>query len=386
MEKIEKLSLRAVTRQFGATTALHDFNLEITGGKFITFLGPSGCGKTTALNCLAGLLDLTTGEILLNGRPIQDVPAEKRGFGMVFQNYALFPHLSVFHNVSYGLEVRRVPKAEREQRVRRALALVQLGEFARRYPAQLSGGQQQRLAIARTIVLEPNLLLLDEPLSNLDANLRNEMRIEIKRLHNELGLTTVYVTHDQSEAMSLSDQVVVMRAGRIEQIGSPQEIYNRPDSLFVARFMGYINHLPVTILGKEEDLWRVQTTNGTQLKASSTAKECEDWQPGQKVLARGRPDETIADPLPAENHLRGRVQLVEYVGRSYEILVRLEGDDEAQLLVHSTHALESGSLIEFGIHPARLLLFPDEEKSATAGEASHGTFQLHGQPAAELRR
>src|SRR6266567_3440003 len=265
--------MRGVTRRFGTTTALYDFNLEVLGGKFITFLGPSGCGKTTALNCLAGLQELTAGEILLNGRPIQDVPAEKRGFGMVFQNYALFPHLNVFRNVDYGLELRRVPKAEREKRVRRALALVHLEDFERRYPAQLSGGQQQRLAIARTIVLEPTLLLLDEPLSNLDANLRNEMRIEIKRLHNELGLTTVYVTHDQSEAMSLSDKVVVMRLGRIEQIGSPQEIYNQPNSLFVSRFMGYVNHLPVTIIDKVDDFWLVQTTNGIQLRATSTAKE-----------------------------------------------------------------------------------------------------------------
>jgi putative spermidine/putrescine transport system ATP-binding protein len=386
MEKIEKLSMRGVTRQFGATTALHDFNLEIAGGKFITFLGPSGCGKTTALNCLAGLLELTTGEILLNGRPIQDVPAEKRGFGMVFQNYALFPHLSVFHNVSYGLEIRRVPKAEREQRVRRALALVQLEEFARRYPAQLSGGQQQRLAIARTIVLEPSLLLLDEPLSNLDANLRNEMRIEIKHLHNKLGLTTVYVTHDQSEAMSLSDEVVVMRLGHIEQIGSPQEIYNQPNSLFVSRFMGYVNHLPATIVGREGNLWMVQTTNGTQLKASSTTKERENWRPGQKVLACMRPDETLADPLPPDNRLRGRVQLVEYAGRSYETLVRLEGDEEAQLLVYSAHALEGGSLIEFGINPARLLLFPDETKNGATSLTAQTTLPGASQPAAEIKR
>ncbi len=386
MEKIEKLSMRGVTRQFGATTALHDFNLEIAGGKFITFLGPSGCGKTTALNCLAGLLELTTGEILLNGRPIQDVPAEKRGFGMVFQNYALFPHLSVFHNVSYGLEIRRVPKAEREQRVRRALALVQLEEFARRYPAQLSGGQQQRLAIARTIVLEPSLLLLDEPLSNLDANLRNEMRIEIKHLHNQLGLTTVYVTHDQSEAMSLSDEVVVMRLGHIEQIGSPQEIYNQPNSLFVSRFMGYVNHLPATIVGREDNLWTVQTTNGTQLKASSTTKEQESWQPGQKVLACMRPDETLADPLPPDNRLRGRVQLVEYAGRSYETLVRLEGDEEAQLLVHSAHAIAGGSLIEFGINPARLLLFADETKNGATSFTAQTTLPGASQPAAEIKR
>lgn len=384
MEKIETLVMKGVTRRFGATTALHDFNLDIAGGKFVTFLGPSGCGKTTALNCLAGLLEPSSGEILLNGRPIQDVPAEKRGFGMVFQNYALFPHLNVFRNVSYGLELRRVPKSERERRVRRALALVHLAEYEKRYPAQLSGGQQQRLAIARTIVLEPGLLLLDEPLSNLDANLRNEMRIEIKRLHDTLGLTTVYVTHDQSEAMSLSDSVVVMKLGRIEQIGPPQEIYNRPNSLFVARFMGYVNRLPVTLLGKEGEFWLVQSRNGVQLRASSTAQESANWQAGQRVLACIRPDETLADPLPAGNRLQGRVQLVEYVGRAYEALVYLEdkeGGEERQILVQSAHAPEGGAQLEFGVRPERLLLFPDDTGDSTPAalpDATPRTAEVKG--------
>ncbi len=386
MEKIEKLLMRGVTRQYGATTALRDFNLEVLGGKFITFLGPSGCGKTTALNCLAGLQELTAGEILLNGRPIQDVPAEKRGFGMVFQNYALFPHLNVFRNVDYGLELRRVPKAEREKRVRRALALVHLEDFEKRYPAQLSGGQQQRLAIARTIVLEPTLLLLDEPLSNLDANLRNEMRIEIKRLHNELGLTTVYVTHDQSEAMSLSDSVVVLRLGRIEQIGTPQEIYNRPNSLFVSRFMGYTNQLSVTLKGQEGDFWMVRTEQGAQLRASSTTEQSAHWQVGQRVLACIRPDETLADPSPADNRLQGRVQFVEYVGRSYESLVQLDDTEGAQMLVQSAHAPESGSLIEFGVRPGRLLLFADDATDGTSGHVSQKTLSGATQPEVEVKR
>jgi ABC-type Fe3+/spermidine/putrescine transport system ATPase subunit len=304
---------------------------------------------------------LSAGEILLNGAPIQHVSAEKRGFGMVFQNYALFPHLNAFRNVSYGLEIRRVPKAEREQRVQRALDLVHLPDFGKRFPAQMSGGQQQRLAIARTIVLEPSLLLLDEPLSNLDANLRNEMRIEIKRLHNELGFTTLYVTHDQSEAMSLSDRVVVMRLGRIEQIGTPQEIYNHPTSLFVAKFMGYLNQFSVTILGKEGDLWQVEMSNGVKLLARSTAAERTHWLAGKRVLACLRPDETRADPLPATNQLQGRVQLIEYVGRAYESLVRMEDESEVQLLVHSTQKPEADSLLDFGVQPEHLLLFPDPE-------------------------
>ncbi len=358
MERIEKLELRGVTRRFGVTTALHSFDLEIAGGMFVSLLGPSGCGKSTALNCLAGLLDLSEGEIVLNGRPIQDVPAEKRGFGMVFQNYALFPHLSVTRNVSYGLELRGVPKPERERRIRRALEMVKLEEFGKRFPAQLSGGQQQRLAFARTIVLEPGLLLLDEPLSNLDTKLRNEMRIEIKHLHEQLNLTTVYVTHDQSEAMSMSDLVVVMRLGRIEQVGTPQEIYNRPKSLYVADFMGYSNRLPVSLVAQEGQEWVVETISGTQLRASSTLQESTDWQPGQRVLACFRPDEALADPLPAVNHLQGQVQLVEYMGKTFEGLVRLQGDDGIQLLVHSQHPLENDAPVEFGIRPDRLLLFP----------------------------
>jgi putative spermidine/putrescine transport system ATP-binding protein len=329
-------------------------------GTFTTLLGPSGCGKSTALNCLAGLLDLSAGEILLNDRPIQHIPAERRGFGMVFQNYALFPHLTVARNVGYGLEIRGIAKAEREQRVQRALERVQLEGYGKRYPAQLSGGQQQRLALARTIVLEPALLLLDEPLSNLDANLRNEMRIEIKRLHSELGLTTLYVTHDQSEAMSLSDLVVVMQSGSIEQIGPPQAIYNEPRSLFVARFMGYVNRLPVELLGQEERFWRVRTLSGEILQATRTSEASADWQPGQKLIVTMRPEETLSNPALSTNRMRGRVQLVEYVGRAFEALVRLEADG-TQLLVHSEQAPSMDEVIEFGVRPERLLLFSEDD-------------------------
>ncbi|MFN8421114.1 MAG: ABC transporter ATP-binding protein [Anaerolineae bacterium] len=355
-----KLHLRGMSRVFGATKALSDFNLEISDGMFVSLLGPSGCGKSTALNCIAGLLDLSAGEILLDGKPIQHIPAEKRGFGMVFQNYALFPHLNVIKNVSYGLENRRMPKSEMERRIRWALDLVHLdyAEFGHRFPAQLSGGQQQRLAIARTIALEPHLLLLDEPLSNLDAKLRNEMRIEIKRMHHQLGLTTIYVTHDQSEAMSLSDLIVVMQKGRIEQVGTPQEIYNCPNSLYVADFMGYSNRLPVRIVSREGAEWIVQTMTGVTLRASSTYGGNTDWKEGDQVLAVSRADELLADPLPETNQLSGIVHLVEYVGKAFEVLVRLDGDEDTQLLVSSQSASELERPIRFGIRPSRLLLFP----------------------------
>ena len=365
MEPIQKLQMRGVTRRFGAATALDQFNLEITGGSFISLLGPSGCGKTTALNCLAGLLDLSEGEIILNGRAIQQLPPEKRGFGMVFQNYALFPHLTAFRNVAYGLELRGVKREERQNRVRRALEIVHLEKFDTRYPAQLSGGQQQRLALARTIVLEPGLLLLDEPLSNLDTNLRNEMRIEIKRIHDELGLTTLYVTHDQSEAMSLSDLVIVMRLGHIEQQGTPQEIYTRPCSLYVANFMGYANQLPVTVVAREGEAFLVRTSAGEQLRAISTVAESRDWQPGQEVLASFRPDETRSDLKETTNRLRGTVRFVEYLGKAFEALVNL-ADESQQLLVQSPVALVNGTEIEFSVAPDRLLLFPTENVASIA--------------------
>jgi putative spermidine/putrescine transport system ATP-binding protein len=364
MSRVESLVMRGVTRRFGAATALHDFTLEIAGGTFVTLLGPSGCGKTTALNCLAGLLDLTSGSIVLNGAPIHQLPAEKRGFGMVFQNYALFPHLTAARNVAYGLELRRVPKAERARRVQRALEMVHLEDFSKRYPAQLSGGQQQRLAIARTIVLEPSLLLLDEPLSNLDANLRAEMRIEIKRIHTQLGLTTLYVTHDQTEAMTMSDTVVVMRQGAIEQVGSPEEVYTRPRTLYAAVFMGYANRLAATILGKDGDHWSVQTAGGAHLRGVSTAAV--SFQEGQQVTLCFRPDEALTEPLPPTNHLHGAVQLVEYIGKGFEAVVRLDNERNEQLLVQSPHHLDSAAPVTFGIHPERLLLFPTEEMPANS--------------------
>ncbi|MBI3003015.1 MAG: ABC transporter ATP-binding protein, partial [candidate division NC10 bacterium] len=251
-EQIGSLHFR-LTKRFGAKTVLDDFALEVHGREFVTFLGPSGCGKSTALNLLAGLLPPSAGEIWLDGTRIDGLPPERRGFGMVFQNYALFPHLTVFQNIAFGLELRGWPRAEIAGRVRQMLDLVQLPGFEDRYPGQLSGGQQQRVAIARALVIQPRLLLLDEPLSNLDAKLRLEMRTEIKRLHADLGLTCIYVTHDQAEALSLSDRVVVMREGRVMQAGTPAEIHDRPQNLFVADFMGYRNFFSLTVTGGDPD-------------------------------------------------------------------------------------------------------------------------------------
>ena len=237
------LRLDRISRAFGTLNALRDVTLTVGRGEFVALLGPSGCGKSTALNCIAGLLTLTGGAIWLDDRRIDRLGPEDRGFGMVFQNYALFPHMTVRRNIGFGLVTQRRPKAEIARRVAEALALVRLEAQADKLPGQLSGGQQQRVAIARAIVVEPPLVLMDEPLSNLDAKLRLEMRAEIRRIHNLLGCSTIYVTHDQDEALSLADRIVVMRDGMMRQVGTPQELYARPAHPDVAEFMGYRNLL-----------------------------------------------------------------------------------------------------------------------------------------------
>jgi putative spermidine/putrescine transport system ATP-binding protein len=238
-----ELRLDRLSRDFGTHNALKDVSLTIEKGEFIALLGPSGCGKSTTLNIIAGLLPATGGGIWLDDKRIDPLRPEERGFGMVFQNYALFPHMNVNRNIGFGLKMRGVAKAEIERRVAEAVALVRLQGQTEKLPGQLSGGQQQRVAIARAIVVEPPLVLMDEPLSNLDAKLRLEMRTEIKRIHRELGRSTVYVTHDQEEALSLADRIVVLQDGRTQQIGTPEELYTRPANLNVAKFMGYRNIL-----------------------------------------------------------------------------------------------------------------------------------------------
>jgi putative spermidine/putrescine transport system ATP-binding protein len=236
-----ELRLDGMSRAFGTVNALKDVRLSVRRGEFIALLGPSGCGKSTALNCLAGLLTLSSGSIWLDKDRIDGLKPEERGFGMVFQNYALFPHMTVRKNIAFGLAMQGRPKAEIERKVDEALSIVRLGDQGNKLPGQLSGGQQQRVAIARAIVIEPPLVLMDEPLSNLDAKLRLEMRAEIRRIHELIGSATIYVTHDQEEALSLADRIVVMREGRVRQVGTPEELYARPAHSDVAEFMGYRN-------------------------------------------------------------------------------------------------------------------------------------------------
>jgi len=241
------VELQRVEKSYGAVTAVHALDLAVETGAFVTLLGPSGCGKTTTLRMIAGLEIPTAGDIFIKSERVNDVPIHKRNLGLVFQNYALFPHKTIFDNVAFGLRYRDVPKSEIAGRVSTALDLVQLPQVADRYPSQLSGGQQQRIALARAIVIQPDVLLLDEPLSALDANLREEMRVELKRIQHRLGVSTVFVTHDQSEALAMSDLIVVMSEGRIEQFGSPEEVYRRPVSEFVATFLGHSNILEARV-------------------------------------------------------------------------------------------------------------------------------------------
>jgi iron(III) transport system ATP-binding protein len=242
---MSKLVLRNIGKNFGSFRAVDDFSLELKSGEFVSLLGPSGCGKTTTLRMIAGFMPPSQGTIEVDGKVISSpssvVPPEKRGMSMIFQSYAIWPNMTVGQNVGFGLEVRKLSRAEIERRVDRILEVVQMGALKGRYPAELSGGQQQRVALARAIVVEPEVLLLDEPLSNLDANLREEMRFEIRRLHDEFKITTVYVTHDQGEAMVTSDRIVVMNKGRMEQVDAPHTLYGKPKSRFVAGFIGRTN-------------------------------------------------------------------------------------------------------------------------------------------------
>ncbi|RUX23238.1 ABC transporter ATP-binding protein, partial [Mesorhizobium sp. M7A.F.Ca.US.011.01.1.1] len=256
------VEFRDIDIAYGKFIAVRNFSLAIRKGSFVTLLGPSGCGKTTILRSIAGLVDISSGQILIGGRRVDDIPIYKRNIGLVFQSYALFPHKNVFDNVAFGLKYRNVPKAEITRKVGQALDMVRLPGSEKKLPSQLSGGQQQRIALARAIVFEPEVLLLDEPLSALDANMREEMRVEIKKIQQATGITAIFVTHDQEEALSMSDRIVVMNAGSMEQIGTPQEVYETPATAFVADFLGKANMLAGTVSAADGGKATVTLTAG----------------------------------------------------------------------------------------------------------------------------
>ncbi len=312
--KVIDVELRGIMKKFQNNVVVQDFNLQVEQGEFISFLGPSGCGKTTTLNMIAGFLDPDGGDLLIKGQRMNGVPPYKRELGMVFQTYSLFPHMTVAENIAYGLKLRKIGKQEMQDRVKRVLELVKLPNVADRYPKQLSGGQRQRIAIARALVIEPSLLLLDEPLSNLDAKLREELRDELKRLHQEIGVTTIFVTHDQEEALALSDRIVVLNHGFVEQIGTPLEIYNQPASEFVHTFIGKTNRMEGEVIAIDGDTLTLRTTGGLLVQATGQQRA---FVLQQKVVIFVRPEKiklSDAADTAQPNRVKGHLQLASFLG------------------------------------------------------------------------
>ena len=346
------LSIRNVIKRFGPLTALHDVSLEIAGGTFVCFLGPSGCGKTTLLRIVAGLEAADSGAVILDGRDLSTVPARQRRFGMVFQSYSLFPNMTARRNIGYGLECSRQSRREIADRADTMLRLIRLADHAEKYPAQLSGGQQQRVALARALAIDPSLLLLDEPLSALDAKVREELQVEIRSLQRRLGVTSIMVTHDQEEALAMADTIVVMRDGRIEQVGTPTDLYRDPQTPFVASFIGRMNMLPSRIgpggvrlvAGKPVRIGDAMRTNGA-----------DDLRLGIRPE-----DVALCGPDDAgENRLCGIVRESLYLGNRTRLTIQPDGGTEdetimAELTGHPGLAAAAGSRV--GLHlPAEAL-------------------------------
>ena len=354
-----ELVLEGVGRAYGATWAVRELSLTIRNGEFVTLLGPSGCGKTTTLRMIAGFVAPTAGRIVLGGRVLSAagaramVPPERRGMGMVFQHYAVWPHLTAAQNVAYPLRRARLPRAEIERRTLHALEMVHLAAHAARHPGELSGGQQQRVALARALVMEPVVLLLDEPLSNLDARLREEMRVELLELHARLGLTVVYVTHDQAEAMALSGRIAVLLDGRCAQVGTPEELYDRPASPAVAAFVGAVNLLPAEVDAADGRTVRFRLSGdagGATLTVPAPDREI----PAGRAVVGIRPE---AFDMTPDGSLRGRVERVVYLGSRVEYVVRI---GTLTVRVDGRPPASARPDQEIGLTVLRALLFPGE--------------------------
>jgi putative spermidine/putrescine transport system ATP-binding protein len=317
-----EVSIERLTKTFGSARAVDGISIRIADGEFISLLGPSGCGKTTTLKMIAGFEEASEGAIRFDGKDVVNVPAEKRDIGMVFQNYALFPHMTVDQNLAFGLEMRKIARPEMLSRIAEVLDMVQLGGYSDRYPNQLSGGQQQRVALARALVIEPKILLLDEPLANLDAKLREEMRVFIRDLQRRVGITTVYVTHDQAEAMTMSDRVVVMFGGRIAQIGAPSDIYERPENLEVAQFVGQVNLVKGTITGAAGPGKSRVASGFGEVAVDSRA----DHAPGTSVTLSLRPEAIELKPA-GQGGAQGKVTAHYYSGSIIDYRIALDSGE-----------------------------------------------------------
>lgn len=333
------LEVRNVAKTFGDSIAVRDVSFDVYDGEFLFLIGPSGCGKTTTLRMIGGYETPTSGDIIIRGQSMINVPLEKRNIGMVFQTYALFPHMTVRKNIEFGLRMRNVPRAERTRRVNEAMELVELNDFADRYPLQLSGGQRQRVAIARVVVYEPDILLLDEPLANLDKRLRDTMRMELKKLQEKIGITTVYVTHDQEEALSMADRIAVMDQGDLLQIGNPEEIYNTPNTGFVATFLGETSTYRGTVRKLDGAIALLDMDDGFK----SAVRVNDKVGSGDELMVSIRPERVMlstSSPSQKQNVLPGIVDFVSYLGSHVVYDVRL---DETNTLIRSSEQIPHGA-------------------------------------------
>ena len=358
------VQLEGVVKRFDKVVAVEKMDLEIEEGSLVTLLGPSGCGKTTLLRIVAGLEEPTEGQIFIKGKRVNDVPIHQRNLGMIFQNYALFPHKSIFDNVAFGLKYRHVPKARIRQKVEKALEMVRLPGVGNRFPSQLSGGQQQRIAMARAIVIEPDVLLMDEPLSALDENLREEMRVEVGNLQQLIGVTTIFVTHDQREALSMSDKVVVMKAGQKLQEGTPEEVYNNSSSHFVADFLGHSNFAEGTVMGREGDWVRVKLDDGHEFSANPSTG---DWSPGDRVEVVVRAQKFKIKPRAQAalnsgiNHFCGTVKNRSYMGGEISYFVELENGTMMHVInLVVSQSFQRGEAVAIQVDPVHCRLLPKQ--------------------------
>ncbi|MCR8548895.1 ABC transporter ATP-binding protein [Salipiger sp. P9] len=355
----DAIQVDAIQKLYGTMKAVDDVSFSVAPGEFVSLLGPSGCGKTTSLRMIAGFIEPSGGSIRVHGRDVTHLPPEKRDVGFVFQNYALWPHMTVAENVAFGLKLRRKSRREIAAKIEESLSVTGLSGYEDRLPKQLSGGQQQRVALARALALEPELLLMDEPLSNLDRALRVTMRRELKELQARMKMTTLYVTHDQEEALSMSNRVVIMNGGRVEQIARPYELYETPASSFVADFVGITNFFEGTLMRCAEDWDEVRLASGQVLHARAGAGQ--GGQPGDAVRALIRPERVtlLSGPEEGANILRGQVMLAEYFGAVLRYSVRLDSGETLRLEVHNFDAiLENGTPVHVRVPPEHLRVLP----------------------------